>query len=416
MLDLEATRRLQEMLAYDAARQAAAAAAAAAAQPKPRRRINIADVPQFQLPSKSKQPASPVHQPAVDWQQIVEQVRRSGQLVTGEQMLTDTFRRKHTYLRISLTERCNLRCTYCMPADGVELTPSQELLAPAEVERLAKLFVKAGVQKIRLTGGEPTVRKDLQEIVARLNTLKPLGLQTIAITSNGIALGRQLPGLVEAGLSLNGLNISLDSLKAERFERMTRRRGHARVLQSIQQAVDMGFDPVKVNVVLQRGVNDDEVADFVELTRQQPINVRFIEYMPFDGNVWSTQKMVPYREVMARIAERFPEGLQRHQDPAGEVAKNFSLPGFKGSVSFVTSMSHAFCGDCNRLRLLADGALKVCLFGANEVSLRDAVRGGASDGELAAVISAAVDRKKAAHAGMEVLAVTQNRPMITIGG
>ncbi|KAF6260541.1 molybdenum cofactor biosynthesis prote [Scenedesmus sp. NREL 46B-D3] len=331
-------------------------------------------------------------------------------------MLTDTFRRRHTYLRISLTERCNLRCTYCMPADGVELTSSQHLMTPQEVERLATLFVKAGVRKIRLTGGEPTVRKDLQEIVQRLSNLKPLGLQTIAITSNGITLGRQLPGLVQAGLSLNGLNISLDSLRPERFERLTRRRGHGRVLQSIQKAVEMGFDPVKVNVVLQRGVNDDEVADFVEMTRTQPINVRFIEYMPFDGNVWSTGKMVPYTEVMQRINERFPEGLQRRQDPAGEVAKNFTVPGFAGSVGFVTSMTHAFCGDCNRLRLLADGALKVCLFGPNEVSLRDAMRGGASDDELAAVISAAVDRKKAAHAGMEALAVTQNRPMITIGG
>lgn len=209
---------------------------------------------------------------------------------------------------------------------------------------------------------------------------------------------------------------------------------------------------LQVNVVVMRGINDDEVADFVELTRHDPVNVRFIEYMPFDGNVWSTNKMVPYRELMAAIAarcalwskhsqirisrhfflthvpswalaiitpptnRRYPAGLERLDDPSGEVAKNFRLPGFRGSVSFITSMTHAFCGDCNRLRLLADGALKVCLFGASEVSLRDALRGGASDDELLAVIGAAVANKKAAHAGMEVLAVTQNRPMITIGG
>eukprot|EP00775_Hariotina_reticulata_P003731 gene3731-3992_t len=393
------------MLSFEAARTI---------RPRQRRKLNIDDIPAFSMPQQAKQPASNHSKPVVDWRQIVEQARASGQTVSGEQMLTDRFRRKHSYLRISLTERCNLRCTYCMPADGVELTPSQQLLTPEEVERLATMFVRAGVSKIRLTGGEPTVRRDLLDIVQRLNSLRPLGLSTIAMTSNGVVLSKQLPALVDAGL--DALNISLDSLRSERFEQLTRRKGHHKVLESIGRAVELGFDPVKVNVVVMRGVNDDEMADFVELTRHQPVNVRFIEYMPFDGNVWSTNKMVTYREMMQRVADSFPEGLERQQDPAGEVAKNFTVPGFRGSVSFITSMTHAFCGDCNRLRVLADGALKVCLFGPNEVSLRDAIRGGVSDAELAAVISAAVDNKKAAHAGMEVLAVTQNRPMITIGG
>eukprot|EP00878_Enallax_costatus_P015624 GHUV01016366.1.p1 GENE.GHUV01016366.1~~GHUV01016366.1.p1 ORF type:complete len:424 (+),score=82.74 GHUV01016366.1:298-1569(+) len=291
MLDLDYARRLQEMLVSQPARQTS----------PPRRRIDLDSIPKFQLPAK--QPASNPLRPAVDWQQIVQQVRALGQTVTGEQMLTDKFRRKHTYLRISLTERCNLRCTYCMPADGVELTPSQQLLSADEVERLARLFVQAGVEKIRLTGGEPTVRSDLLDIVQRLNRLRPLGLKTIAMTSNGLTLAKQLPALQHAGL--NALNISLDSLQQEWFEKLTRRRGHARVLESIRRAVHLGFDPVKVNVVLMRGVNDDEIGDFVELTRHDPLNVRFIEYMPFDGNVWSTSKMVPYREMMSKVNERW---------------------------------------------------------------------------------------------------------------
>eukprot|EP00879_Flechtneria_rotunda_P016503 GHRR01017271.1.p1 GENE.GHRR01017271.1~~GHRR01017271.1.p1 ORF type:complete len:318 (+),score=106.59 GHRR01017271.1:557-1510(+) len=234
--DLEYARRMHEMLTYNSARQDM--------RPRQRRQINLDVVPQFSPPGRQHKPASSSINPAVDWKQIVEHVRRTGQAVSGEQMLTDRFRRKHTYLRISLTERCNLRCTYCMPADGVQLTPSQQLLTTDEVERLATLFVKAGVTKIRLTGGEPTVRRDLLDIIQRLNRLKPIGLKTIALTSNGLTLAKQLPALVAAGLS--GLNISLDSLKPERFEQLTRRKGHGRVLDSIRQAIGSGFDPVKV--------------------------------------------------------------------------------------------------------------------------------------------------------------------------
>ncbi|GBF99286.1 hypothetical protein Rsub_12046 [Raphidocelis subcapitata] len=382
-----------------------------------RRRLDVSAIPMLRVPSKRDAPAPPPpagdpRAPSVDWREIVERARRTQERVGGAQMLTDTFSRKHTYLRISLTERCNLRCTYCMPADGVQLTAGERLLTAGEVQRLASLFVSAGVDKIRLTGGEPTVRPDLADICSRLSALP--GLRTLALTSNGIALKRQLPQLKAAGLS--ALNISLDTLRPDRFEALTRRGGHARVLAAVEEALRLGYDPVKVNVVVMRGVNDDEVNDFVELTRDAPINVRFIEYMPFDGNVWSDSKMVPYRELLASIGAAHPGALAREDDPAGEVAKNFRLRGHRGTVSFVTSMTHAFCGDCNRLRLLADGSLKVCLFGANEVSLRDAMRAGASDEELALVISAAVDRKRAAHAGMFELAATANRPMITIGG
>ncbi|KAM4082651.1 hypothetical protein ACJW30_11G191800 [Castanea mollissima] len=326
-------------------------------------------------------------------------------------MLIDSFGRLHTYLRISLTERCNLRCHYCMPAEGVELTPSPQLLSPNEIVRLANLFVSSGVEKIRLTGGEPTIRKDIEDICLQLSNLK--GLKTLAITTNGITLAKKLPKLRECGLT--SVNISLDTLVPAKFEFITRRKGHERVMDSINAAVDLGYNPVKVNCVVMRGFNEDEICDFVELTREKPINVRFIEFMPFDGNVWNVKKLVPYSEMLDTVAKQFT-GLRRLKDHPTDTAKNFRIDGYCGSVSFITSMTEHFCAGCNRLRLLADGNFKVCLFGPAEVSLRDPLRLGADDDALREVIGAAVKRKKASHAGMFDIARTVNRPMIHIGG
>ena len=325
--------------------------------------------------------------------------------------LTDSFGRHHTYLRISLTERCNLRCLYSMPEEGIELTPNANLLTAPEIERVARLFVAHGVNKIRLTGGEPTVRRDLEDVVERLAALD--GLEQIAITTNGLTLHRRLEALKRAGLT--HVNISLDTLVPAKFELLTRRNGHDRVLRSIREAVKFGYDPVKVNVVLMRGVNDDELLDFVAMTEDAPINVRFIEYMPFDGNRWETRKVVSYAEAMGRVLERHP-GMRRVKDSKSEVAKNFDIPGHRGRVSFVTSMTDHFCGGCNRLRIMADGNLKVCLFGNAETSLRDAMRRGASDEELATLVGKAVAGKKKAHAGMADLPKMENRSMIKIGG
>ncbi|GMJ00858.1 cofactor of nitrate reductase and xanthine dehydrogenase 2 [Hibiscus trionum] len=326
-------------------------------------------------------------------------------------MLIDSFGRKHNYLRISLTERCNLRCQYCMPAEGVELTPSPQLLTHREIIRLSNLFVTSGVEKIRLTGGEPTVRKDIQDICLDLSSLK--GLKTLSITTNGITLARKLPVLKQCGVT--NLNISLDTLVASKFEFMTRRKGHHKVMESINAAIDLGYNPVKVNCVVMRGFNDDEMCDFVDLTHEKPINVRFIEFMPFDGNVWNFKKLVPYAEMLDIVTKKFPT-LKRLHDHPTETAKNFRIDGHTGTVSFVTSMTEHFCAGCNRLRLLADGNLKVCLFGPSEVSLRDPLRSGAGDDELSEIIGAAVKRKKGAHAGMFDIAKTANRPMIHIGG
>ncbi|XP_074331231.1 GTP 3',8-cyclase, mitochondrial isoform X1 [Apium graveolens] len=325
-------------------------------------------------------------------------------------MLVDSFGRLHTYLRISLTERCNLRCQYCMPAEGVELTPSTSVLSQNEIVRLANLFVSSGVDKIRLTGGEPTIRKDIEELCQRLSNLE--GLKTLAMTTNGITLSKKLPKLKECGLNL--VNISLDTLIPAKFEFMTRRRGHDRVIESINTAVDLGYNPVKVNCVVMRGFNEDEICDFVKLTHDKPINIRFIEFMPFDGNVWNVKKLVPYAEMLDRVGKQFK--IERIKDHHTETAKNFRIDGHQGTVSFITSMTEHFCAGCNRLRLLADGNFKVCLFGPSEVSLRDPLRSGVDDDKLREIIEAAVKRKKASHAGMFDLAKTPNRPMIHIGG
>nr|XP_014686404.2 molybdenum cofactor biosynthesis protein 1 isoform X2 [Equus asinus] len=323
--------------------------------------------------------------------------------------LTDSFGRRHSYLRISLTEKCNLRCQYCMPEEGVPLTPKAKLLTTEEILTLAQLFVKEGVDKIRLTGGEPLIRPDVVDIVAQLHRLE--GLRTIGVTTNGINLARLLPSLQKAGLS--AINISLDTLVPAKFEFIVRRKGFHKVMEGIHKAIELGYNPVKVNCVVMRGLNEDELLNFVALTKGLPLDVRFIEYMPFDGNKWNFRKMVSYKEMLDTLRQQWPE-LEKLPEEESSTAKAFKIPGFRGQVSFITSMSEHFCGTCNRLRITADGNLKVCLFGNSEVSLRDHLRAGASEEELLRIIGAAVGRKKQQHAGMFNISQMKNRPMILI--
>ena len=325
--------------------------------------------------------------------------------------LTDRFGRHHTYLRISLTERCNLRCQYCMPAEGIALSPRADILTFEEIERLARLFVSLGVSKIRLTGGEPLVRKDAESLAIRIGRIP--GLRTLSLTTNGLLLVQKLPALLEAGLKQ--VNISLDTLRADRFEAITRRPGLERVLAAIHAALETRVLEVKVNCVVMREVNEDEVVDFVAMTRDLPIEVRFIEYMPFTGNGWEADGFVSYDAMLERIRAAYPDVQADDVDPNG-TARHYHIPGFAGRVGFIASMSDAFCSGCNRLRLTADGSLKVCLFGSAETSLRDAMRAGATDATLTQLIDAAVNRKQAAHAGMLNLPLLDNRPMILIGG
>ncbi|KAM9000050.1 molybdenum cofactor biosynthesis protein 1 isoform 3-T3 [Sarcophilus harrisii] len=298
-----------------------------------------------------------------------------------------------------------------MPEEGVPLTPKANLLTTKEILILSQLFVKEGVNKIRLTGGEPLIRPDVLDIVAQLHQLD--GLKSIAITTNGINLARLLPQLQRAGL--NAINISLDTLVPAKFEFITRRKGFHKVMEGIHKAIELGFYPVKVNCVVMRGFNEDELLDFVALSEGLPLDVRFIEYMPFDGNKWNFKKMVSYKEMLDMIQQRWPE-LEKLPEEDCSTSKAFKVPGSRGQISFITSMSEHFCGSCNRLRITADGNLKVCLFGNSEVSLRDHLRAGASEEELLSIIGAAVGRKKEQHAGMFNIAQMKNRPMILIGG
>ncbi|XP_026744494.1 molybdenum cofactor biosynthesis protein 1 [Trichoplusia ni] len=282
---------------------------------------------------------------------------------------------------------------YCMPAEGVPLSARSALLSRAELARLARVFVAAGVDKVRLTGGEPTLRADLADVVREL---REAGVRRVSLTTNGLVLTRRLPALQRAGLA--AINVSLDSLRPDRYERMARRPGLARVLAGVDLALQLGYSPVKINVVLMRGFNDDEICDFVEYTRDRDVEVRFIEFMPFSGNKWDDSKLVPYREALRAVFQRHP-----HAEPAppreNDTARVWRVPGYAGSVGFISSMTQHFCSTCNRLRLTADGNLKVCLFGAAEVSLRDQLRAGADDAELTALVRAALHNKKARHAG-----------------
>lgn len=367
------------------------------------------------------------------------------------EFLTDTFNRQHNYLRISVTERCNLRCVYCMPEEGVELSPPARLLSTPEIVYLSALFVSQGVDKIRLTGGEPTVRKDIVPLMRSIGDLRPNGLRELCLTTNGISLHRKLDDMVEAGLT--GVNLSLDTLDPFQFQIMTRRKGFDAVMKSINRIVEMNRMgagiKLKINCVVMRGVNDRDIIPFIELGRENPIEVRFIEYMPFDGNKWNQQKMFSYEEMLAVIREKYPN-LEKEEDHKNDTSKTYRVPGFEGRVGFITSMTHNFCGTCNRLRVTCDGNLKVCLFGNSEVSLRDIIRkvnngepiddttmkelqllenaqaaariddqGGQinpREQELLDIIGMAVKRKKAKHAGMGELENMKNRPMILIGG
>lgn len=324
--------------------------------------------------------------------------------------LVDRFQRKHTYLRISVTDRCNFRCRYCMPPDGLEWRARDEILTFEEIDRLARLFARLGVDKIRLTGGEPTVRKGIDELIAKLSKIP--GVDSLLMTTNGTTLAAQAAAYRQAGLT--GLNVSLDSLRRDRFAEITLRDELPRVLSGIDAAIEAGFDSVKVNVVVMAGVNDDELLDFVEFARSRPVNVRFIEFMPFDGNGWKPVSVLPYREMRSQIESKHT--LRPISTAREAVGKDFEIEGFVGTIGFVTSMTESFCDGCNRVRLTAEGAFKPCLFSGSETSLRDPMRAGASDDELEATIRASLAGKWKGHPPMNLLASFPNRSMVAIGG
>lgn len=324
--------------------------------------------------------------------------------------LNDRFNRNHTYLRISVTDRCNLRCQYCMPAEGITLKKKDELLSFEEIIRIAGIFVSSGVEKIRITGGEPLVRRNLEELIAGLASLK--GLKQLAMTTNAVLLAQKAAVLRQAGL--NSLNISLDSLRADRFKVITLRDDFNNVIAGIDAAEREGFSPIKLNVVVMKGRNDDEVLDFVRYVHGRPINVRFIEYMPFKDNCWDSSGVFSFKEMIEVIGKEFKlEPLASHPS---DVAKDFRIEGSAGTVSFVTSMTDSFCATCNRLRMTADGAIKSCLFYEPEINMRERLRSGCTDSEIEEMIVYALGKKPEAHPPMEELASMSNRAMVEIGG
>ena len=330
-------------------------------------------------------------------------------------LLTDTYGRRHSYLRISLTEKCNLRCTYCMPEEGVTLLPQRQLMTSEEILDIASTFVSLGVKKIRLTGGEPMVRKDFPEILRRLQQL-PVAL---AITTNGILIPKYLPVLLDS--PIRTITISLDTLQADKYQEITRRDQYHQVWNAIRLLQENNFH-VKLNCVLIKGYNDDEIINFIELTREQNITVRFIEFMPFDGNQWNREKTVSEGEVLTLAQTYFgflSRNIHRLQDAPNDTSRNYKIQGYQGSFAIISTVTNPFCDTCNRIRLTADGKIKNCLFSNTEYDLLTPIRSGKDTYE---VIRTAIQTKEQARGGLDAQAdfenpqLHDNRSMIRIGG
>ena len=328
-------------------------------------------------------------------------------------LLTDRYSRTHRNLRISIVDKCDLRCTYCMPEDQ-QFLKRDELMTREEIRTLAKLFVEQyGITKIRLTGGEPLMRPDVVDLVRDMAQL-PVKL---GLTTNATRLHLFLDQLISAGLK--SVNISLDTFDAERFRTLSRRDGHDRVLANIEEAIDRGLH-VKLNMVVMRGVNDDELLRFTELTRDRPVHVRFIEFMPFAGNKWGRERVYTYSEMLGRIGSAHT--IEKLDDDPHSTAKAYRVKGWQGTFAVISTVTEPFCGNCDRLRLTAEGKLRNCLFAREETDLLSALRSGE---DVSSLIEANVLAKHKMLGGLpqfnldkqeEVLHDLSSRPMVSIGG
>lgn len=334
-------------------------------------------------------------------------------IVRGD--LVDRYGRRHRDLRISLTDHCNLRCTYCMPAEGVPWLPRTTLLTPEELMRIVRVGLGEGITEVRLTGGEPLLRPDIVEIVARVAslTLPEGGHPEVSITSNGIGLARTAAALKDAGLTR--VNISLDTLNPERFHQLTRRNRLDDVLAGIAAADEAGLSPVKLNAVAMRGVNLDEAPDLLAWALERGYELRFIEQMPLDaGHTWTREGMVTAAELHAALATRF--SLTELPGRGAAPAERFLVDGGPGTVGIIASVTAPFCGACDRLRLTADGQLRSCLFSREESDLRTPLREGADDDQLAAIFHRCLAGKLPGHGINEPGFLQPQRPMSAIGG
>ncbi len=338
---------------------------------------------------------------------------RLGTFAPDMALLTDLHSRTHRNLRISIVDKCDLRCTYCMPEDQ-QFLKRDELMTREEIHTLAKLFVEQyGITKIRLTGGEPLMRPDVVDIVRDM-ALLPVKL---GLTTNAMRLHLFLGDLISAGLK--SVNISLDTFDAERFRTLSRRDGHDRVLMNIEEAIDRGLH-VKLNMVVMRGVNDDELLRFTELTRDRNVHVRFIEFMPFAGNQWGRERVYTYSEMLGHIGSTYT--IEKLDDDPHSTAKAYRVKGWQGTFAVISTVTEPFCGNCDRLRLTAEGKLRNCLFAREETDLLSALRSGE---DISSLIEANVLAKHKMLGGLppfdldkqeEVLYDLSSRPMVSIGG
>ncbi|MGH7848561.1 MAG: GTP 3',8-cyclase MoaA [Candidatus Binatia bacterium] len=337
-------------------------------------------------------------------------------------MLRDVFDRPLKDLRISVTDRCNFRCTYCMPLDEYEWINRKEILTFEEITRLAALFVQLGVAKIRVTGGEPLVRKDLEKLIARLSVIP--GISDLSLTTNGSLLAEKVDALKAAGLQR--INISIDTLKPERFKEMTKRGELAKVLEGLFAAKEHGLHPIKINAVIERGTNDDEILDLVDFSRENGFSIRFIEYMDVgNSNNWTSAKLVSKKEILEKIRSRFPlREVGRQHGTAPSV--DYEFVDGRGDLGVIASVTEPFCSSCSRARLTADGKLVTCLFSQIGHNLKKLLRSGTSDADLFNFISSIWRARTDRYSAERLEALLSDRgydprshkkiEMITLGG
>lgn len=333
--------------------------------------------------------------------------------MSNPEVLRDSYGRVINNLRISVTDRCNFRCRYCMPENGMVWMKKSELLTYEEIARFARLFADLGISKIRLTGGEPLMRKDLDRLVKRLAAIP--GIRDLALTTNGYFLEEQAHDLIRAGLGR--VNVSLDSLDASTFNGLTRRDYYAKVWKGLEIVQRLGVGPIKLNVVLIRGVNDDEIGEFGRLARNRQYVVRFIEFMPIGmDDDWSGEKVVPAKEVMEKLEKEVGRKLQPIERRGLQPADRFVFDDGIGEIGFISSVSEPFCEHCNRVRITSDGKLRTCLFSLEETDLKGLLRAGSEDQQLKHAIREAIWNKERGHLINRPEFVRPGRTMSQIGG
>jgi cyclic pyranopterin phosphate synthase len=329
--------------------------------------------------------------------------------------LRDSYNRPIRDLRVSLTDRCNFRCFYCLPHGEPPIAPREKMLSYEEIEYVCEIFVSLGIEKLRLTGGEPMLRRDIETIIRKLTRLKASGLQDLALTTNGYYLPERAHSLKDAGL--DRVTISLDSLKQDVFKRMTGVDVLDKVLAGIAAVKSAKLDPIKINAVIVRGHNEDEVADFAAFAREYDVKMRFIEFMPLDsGHEWARADVVSGKEIRERINERFPLVPVEVARGSDTSSRYRFADGAPGEIGIIAPVTEPFCGACSRIRLTADGQIRTCLFSTIEHSLRDVVRSGASRAEIVDYIESVIEKKEPRHFINDPGFVAPSRTMSFIGG